>query len=268
MTAPRPPTPDWVNLDEPSAARVYDYLLGGGHNFPVDRQAANRMLRALPDVDVQAGWNRAFLRRAVLLMIEEGITQFLDLGSGIPTVGNVHEIAQRADPHSRVVYVDRDEVAVAHTEMIIAGDDNTAIVRADIRQPQAVLKSPEVTRLLDLRRPVGLLMVSVLHFVPEKCGPGGIIADYRDALAPGSLLALTHVSADHRPAAIAAASEALAGTRDEVHPRSHGQVAAMFTGMDLVRPGVVGVARWRPELSTGVNGADQADIYAGVARKV
>jgi hypothetical protein len=269
MTAPGPSEPVWVNLDEPSAARIYDYLLGGGHNFPVDRKAANQMLRVLPDLDVIASWNRAFLRRAVLLMIEEGITQFLDLGSGIPTVGNVHEIAKRADPNSRVVYVDRDEVAVAHTKMIIADDDSTGIVRSDICQPHTVLGSPEVTRVLDLRRPVGLLMVAVLHFVPDESDLGGVIATYRDAVAPGSLLAMTHLSDDHRPAPVAAVTDIMAGTRDEVHPRSYGQVEAMFAGMELVRPGVVGVDRWRPELSSNGAGAGRADdIYAGVARKV
>ncbi|HET9138861.1 SAM-dependent methyltransferase [Actinophytocola sp.] len=268
MTSPRPPGPDWVNLDRPSPARVYDYLLGGGHNFPVDREAANHMLRVLPGLDAVAGWNRAFLRRAVLFMIDQGITQFLDLGSGIPTVGNVHEIAQRADPGCRVVYVDRDEVAVAHTEMVVADDENTAILRADIRTPHVVLRSPQVGRLLDLRRPVGLLMVAVMHFVSDEADPGGVIAAYLDALPPGSVLALSHLTADHRPTEVALATKALSNTCDQVHPRSYDQVSALFTGLELVDPGVVGVPFWRPELTTGADGVGHDDMYAGVARKV
>jgi hypothetical protein len=141
-------------------------------------------------------------------------------------------------------------------------------VRSDICQPHAVLGSQEVARVLDLRQPVGLLMVAVLHFVPDEFDPGGIIATYRDAVAPGSLLAMTHVSPDNRPEPFAAVTEIMAGTRDEVHPRSYGQVAAMFAGMEPVAPGVVGVDRWRPELSINGDGAGRADIYAGVARKV
>jgi hypothetical protein len=141
--------PDSIDLDLPSAARVYDYLLGGGHNFAVDRLVGQKVLQVLPNGGQIAGSNRAFLRRAVLYMVEHGVTQFLDLGSGIPTVGNVHEVAQEADPACRVVYVDYDEVAVAHSQLLVEGNENVAVVAADFCQPETVLAAPDVTRLLD-----------------------------------------------------------------------------------------------------------------------
>ena len=172
--------PDWVSSDvdisRPSAARVYDYYLGGSHNFPADREMARQAIAMWPELPRIMQANRAFMRRAVRYLIGQGVSQFLDIGSGIPTVGNVHEVAQAAEPEARVVYVDVDPVAVAHSRAILAGDDRTDVVHADLRDVQGVLKDPRTVRLLDLSRPVGVLMVALLHFVPAAADPAGVLA--------------------------------------------------------------------------------------------
>ncbi len=262
--------PEWVpagvNVELPSAARVYDFLLGGGHNFAVDRAVAGKVLQVLPNGGKIAGSNRAFLRRAVLYMVEQGITQFLDLGSGIPTVGNVHEVAQNADAARRVVYVDYDEVAVAHSQLLLKGNENSAVVAADFCRPETVLTAPDVQRLLDFSRPIGLLMVAVLHFVPDEKDPRGVVARYRDALPPGSLVALSHLTADQKPREMAAVVEAMKNSRDPMYFRPYDEFAAMFEGLKLVEPGVVSAPLWRPEPG-GYEGAPE-DVYVGVGRRL
>lgn len=266
MTEPRTSVPGWLRIDVPNVARVYDYLLGGGHNFPADRAVAEQLLRILPNIELIAGMNRAFLRRAVLHLVQRGITQFLDLGSGIPTVGNVHEIAQKACPGARVVYVDRDEVCVAHTELLLDGNPDAGVTQADICEPWTVLGSPQVARLLDFSEPVGLLTVAVLHYLSDEQDPGAVLAAYRDALPPGSALALTHLNADHRPLEYATVMEAMRDSIDVANPRSYEEIGALFAGFDLVPPGVVGAARWRPDLHAAP-WCGQDDLYAGIGIK-
>jgi S-adenosyl methyltransferase len=258
--------PDEINIEVPSAARVYDFLLGGAHNFPADRVVAQRVLQVLPNGAKIAGSNRSFLRRAVLYMVEHGITQFLDLGSGIPTVGNVHEIAQKVDPSSRVVYVDHDEVAVAHSELMLTDNLGAAVVAADFCAPEAVLGSPQVTKLIDFTKPVGLLMVAVLHFVPDEKEPDAVVGRYRDALPAGSLVALSHLTADHHPDAMAAVVEAMKNSRDPMYFRPYDDVVALFDGLDLVPPGVVSAPRWHPEPDSTESGDGPEDVYVGVGR--
>jgi hypothetical protein len=257
--------PDNVDVELPSAARVYDYLLGGGHNFAADRAVGDRVLQAQPNGRQIAGSNRAFLRRAVIYMIEQGITQFLDLGSGIPTVGNVHEVAQRADPDSRVVYVDYDEVAVAHSQLLLRGNGNAAVVAADLCQPDLVLESSAVRRLLDFDRPIGLLMVAVFHFVSDEKNPARIVAAYRDRMPPGSLVALSHLTADHMPHEMAGVVEAMKNSRDPMYFRSKAEIATMFDGLELVEPGLVSAPHWRPEPDS--YDPQVEGVYAGVGRK-
>ncbi|MGH3839576.1 MAG: SAM-dependent methyltransferase, partial [Pseudonocardiaceae bacterium] len=191
--------PDWVpfgvDMTVPNAARVYDYWLDGAHNFAADREMANKIQQVVPAARDAARINRSFLRRVVLFMVDSGIRQFLDIGSGIPTVGNVHEIAQRADPECRIVYVDKEPVAVAHSELLLAGNDRAAAIQANLRDVRGVLDHPQTQRVLDIDQPVGLLMLWLLHFVPDSWDPVGILARYRDRLAPGSYLALSHVTA-------------------------------------------------------------------------
>jgi SAM-dependent methyltransferase len=256
-----------VDLERPSAARVYDYLLGGGHNFASDRAVAERLARVLPAFHM-ARMNRAFLGRVVRFLVEAGIRQFLDLGSGIPTVGNVHEVAQAADPDCRVVYVDCEPVAVAHSELLLAGNDGAAILRADLRDPDAVLGSPITARLIDLGEPIGLLMVGVLQFIPEEDDPWALVARYRDALVPGSYLALSAFTRDAMPEGMGGAVEVCNVTQHPIYPRTRAEIGRMFDGLQLLEPGVVYTSQWRPERLQDV-GEDckRANMHAGVAYK-
>ncbi|MFI9011548.1 SAM-dependent methyltransferase [Actinosynnema sp. NPDC053489] len=262
---------DWVppdvDVNRPSAARVYDFLLGGGHNFAADRRVGGHIVARLPGARAIARSNRAFLRRAVDFMVDRGVTRFLDLGSGIPTVGNVHEIVQRATPEGLVVYVDYEVVAVAHSRLLLRGDERTSVVQADFTSPAAVLRDPAVVRLLDTSDPVGLLMVAVHHFVPDHKDPAGLVARYREALPPGSYVALSHLTADHAPEAMAEVTAAMADSPDPMFFRPRDRVVALFDGLELVEPGVVDAPLWRPE--PGVAAAEfTRGVYAGVGRVV
>jgi SAM-dependent methyltransferase len=255
---------------------VYDYFLGGSHNYAVDRQVARRIVRLMPHVPRFARANRAFLRRAVEYLVAAGVRQFLDIGSGIPTAGNVHEIAQRAAPDARVAYVDTDPIAVAHGRAILSGNDRVAVVQEDLRNPDRVLSDPNVLRVLDLDRPVAVLMVSLLHFIPDSDDPTGAIARYRDALDAGSYLAISHI--EWLPDANPEGEEILAvydrvGT--PLTPRTEARIMAFFDGFDLVEPGLVTLPRWRPEADdepdpdpAGGAGSDGLTGFrAGVGRK-
>jgi hypothetical protein len=214
--------------------------------------------------------NRSFLRRAVRYMVSRGIRQFLDIGSGIPTVGNVHEVAQEADPVCRVVYVDKERVAVTHSNLLLRDNDRALAIQADVRDPEDILGRPEVGRLLDLDKPVGLLTLLLWHFVPDSADPWGLAARYRDAIAPGSYFALTHGGADHDRERVARATDELHQRgADEIHVRSHTEVVRMFDGFEVLEPGVVGCAAWRPEGSGDFSDDPMANvlIHTGVGRK-
>ena len=257
--------PKDVNVDLPSAARVYDYLLGGAHNFAADRAVGEKVLEVLPDGRQVAISNRSFLRRAVRYLVEQGITQFLDLGSGIPTSGNVHEIAQEANPAARVLYVDYDEVAVAHSELLLFGNANATVLASDLTRPDVVLDAPITRQFLDFSQPIGLLMVAVFHFVPDDKDPAGVVAAYRDALPAGSYVALSHLTADHQPEAMAGVVSAMQNSRDPMYFRPYDAVAPMFDGLELVEPGLVSAPHWRPD--AGVRDLGPEGVYAGIARK-
>lgn len=242
--------PPGIDISVPSVSRIYDYYLGGSHNFEVDRQAARRAMEFLPGLPKIMQANRAFMRRAVRYAVAQGVTQFLDIGSGIPTFGNVHEIAQAASPEARVVYVDHDPVAVAHSRAVLVGDDRTGIVAADLRKPRDVLAAPEVSQLLDLDRPVALLLVAVLHFLEDADDPYAAVAELREALAPGSLLVLTHASYEGIPISQEVAGGMVGVYRDIRNPlvmRSGEQITRFFDGFELVDPGVVSMPLWQPE---------------------
>ena len=253
---------------------MYDYWLGGVHNFPADQEAARRILELYPDTALGAQSNRAFMRRAVQYMADAGIRQFLDIGSGIPTQGNVHEIAQQSAPESRVAYVDIDTVAVAEGLELLADNPAATAIRADLRDPGAILAHPQLGGLLDLAQPTGLLLCAVLHFISDDDHPYGVVADLVDALAPGSYLAVSHVAAE----AVGPASSSYENatgvyrrrTTSAVTARSHAEVERFFTGLELVDPGVVWHPLWRPE--PGAQDPFQAEPerslgWAGVARK-
>ena len=238
--------PDEVDVETPSAARMYDYYLGGSHNFAADRRLADETVRVWPDVKHLARANRAFLRRAVSALVDAGVEQFLDLGAGIPTVGSVHETAQSANRYARTVYIDADLVAVAHGTALLADDPNTAVVHADLRDPATVLDGVTATGLLDLSQPVAVLMLAVLPFVPDADDPAGIVAAYRDASAPGSYLALSHGTDDYRPEAAHRAEDVYRRAAQPMTLRSRAEIAALFGGYELLEPGVVDMIHWRP----------------------
>ncbi|HEY3502354.1 MAG TPA: SAM-dependent methyltransferase [Actinocatenispora sp.] len=260
--------PDEIDLDRPSAARMYDSFLGGSHNFAPDRAAARAAIGIIPELPAVMRANRAFLRRAVRYAASLGIRQFLDLGSGIPTVGNVHEVARAADPDARVVYVDVDPVAVAHSRALLAGDDQTAVVEADVRDPGTLLADDTLHATLDLGRPVALLMVALLHFVPDGDDPAGLVRRYADALAPGSVLAVSHGTGDGRTEQSDRMVRLYAGTANPLTARTRAGVAALFDGFELVDPGVVFLPLWRPDSPADVpDRPERFCSYAGVGRK-
>lgn len=255
-----------IDVERPNPARMYDYYLGGAHNFAVDRQAADKVLAVLPETRTFARDNRAFLQRAVRHLVgEAGITQFLDLGSGIPTVGNVHEIAQAANPECRVVYVDHEPVAVAQSRRLLTGNPRTAVISADLRERDLILNHPSTRELLDFSRPIALLMVAVFPFIPDADRPAEIIASYRDNCVPGSYLALSHsLTPDYWPGAVAEAIELYTHSTHPLFLRAPDEVAPFFAGYELIDPGLVMAAAWRPDQPTSLKRAQESRSVAGV----
>lgn len=260
--------PTSVDLEKPSAARAYDYVLGGNHNFAVDRDLVETLLSVQPEVKRFAIMNRAFMRRAVLFMVDQGIRQFLDLGSGIPTVGNVHEIAHDIDPASRVVYVDNEHVAVAHSQLLLENNDNAVMVHADITKPGLVLSDEATVRTLDFRRPIGLLAITIGHYILDEQDPVGVFAAYREALPSGSYLALTHLTNDFELVNGDRLTETMKRSQNNVKARSRSEVLGFFGDFELVEPGLVTTSQWRPERDADPSDDWQKDgLYAGIARK-
>ncbi|MFD9984512.1 SAM-dependent methyltransferase [Streptomyces massasporeus] len=261
--------PRSIDISVPSVSRMYDYYLGGSHNFEVDREAARRAMEFMPGLPKVMQANRAFMRRAVRYAAGRGISQFLDIGSGIPTFGNVHEVAQAARPGARVVYVDHDPVAVAHSQAVLEGIDDAGVVAADLRKPQEILRSPEVERLIDLNQPVALLLVAILHFVEDEDDPYGAVAELREALAPGSLLVLTHASYEGIPLPPERAGGAVDVYEDIRNPlimRSREEIARFFEGYDMVEPGLVAMPHWRPDTAPEDEDPYAFSGFAGVGR--
>jgi hypothetical protein len=260
---------DEIDLHRPNAARVYDYYLGGSHNFAVDREMGERAIALWPELPVLIRANRTFLRRAVLFLVEAGIRQFLDLGSGIPTVGNVHEVAQGAAPGARVVYVDSDPVVISHSEHMLTGNDDATIVRGDLRRPGEILDHVDVRGLLDLAQPVAVLALAVLHFVPDSDDPAGIVQQYRDAMATGSYLALSHASQEGHQQRAEAHSALYARTATPMTMRTEDEIRHLLEGFALVEPGLVHPPLWRPEQGElPPPTAAHLAGYAAVGRKV
>ncbi len=267
MAPPRWAPPE-IDTERASASRMYDYFLGGSHNFRIDREVAEKTRKHMPDLPELMQVNRAFLRRAVRHCVAAGIDQFLDLGSGIPTVGNVHEVAQQRNPAVRVVYVDADPVAIAHSRAILTGNIRATAIQADLRDPDSVLGHPELRRLLDLTRPVALLMVAVLHFVPDACAPAEVIGRFRAALAPGSRLVISHGSyGDSNRPEIAEAIEVYVRAGTPFLYRTREEITAFFEGFEPVDPGIVQLPLWRPERGDRVGEeARRFPGFAGVGR--
>jgi len=264
-TADRPPNPE----DRPSNARMYDYFLGGYHNFAVDREAAERILTVEPDFALILRANRAFLRRAVAFAVDAGIRQFLDLGAGIPTVGSVHEVAQLMDPATRVVYVDIDPIATVLSRDILAGNQCAVAIQSNAAQPDALLRHPDVQRILDLRQPVAVLLVAFLHLVADDEEALRVVRHLRDAIAPGSYLVITHGTDDFSPERSAKTATVFNRATTPVRLRSREQVLRYFDGFELVEPGIVPTPSWRPESEDDlfVTEPERAQAFAGVGFK-
>ncbi|HEV2780993.1 MAG TPA: SAM-dependent methyltransferase [Actinophytocola sp.] len=267
MSAERPSwVPQDIDLDRPNAARIYDYFLGGACNFRVDREFAAKAMEVMPDVGRAAQRNRAFLGRAVRFCVSQGIRQFLDIGSGIPTVGNVHEIAQGIDPRCRVLYVDNEPVAVAHAERMLEGNENVAILQADLCDPDTILNSELADRLLDFDRPLALLMLAVLHFVPDSAHPRSAIEQYLKVMAPGSFLVVSHGCIETAEAAAVHASYRRTSTPGVLRNRQ--EILDLMAGTELVEPGLVWTPQWRPDSPTDVGDhPERAITVAAVGRK-
>jgi hypothetical protein len=241
--------PPGIDTGKANIARVYDWWLGGSHNFRADQDAARAMIAVEPNARAIARANRAFLGRAVRFLAgQAGIRQFLDIGSGIPTQDNVHQVAQAATAGARVVYADADDVAVAHSRLILDGNADAAVIQADARDPGRILADPETQLLLDFSQPVAVLLVAMLHFIPDADGPGQIVASLRDALPAGSYLVISHACSDPRPDLLSAFETVYkAKVAARGRARTRAEITRFFDGFTLVDPGLVWLPQWRPD---------------------
>ncbi|MFI5910278.1 SAM-dependent methyltransferase [Dactylosporangium sp. NPDC051541] len=257
-------------MNRPHPARVYDYLLGGTEHYPADRAAAEAGLAANPSSRIPPRENRGFLRRAVeYLALEHGVRQFLDIGTGIPTSPNVHEVAQAVDPRARIVYVDNDPIVLAHARSLTGGrpEGRTEYLDADLRDVERILAAPGLRAALDLRRPVALMLVAVLHFLEDEDKPHELVRQLADALPAGSYLALSHLTGDFDPAAWERVAAIYARDGVALRVRSREEIAAFFDGLELLDPGLVVVTRWRPDAEVDRRATDaQVSVYCGIAR--
>lgn len=260
--------PEGIDLDRPSASRVYDYFVGGMHNFEIDRELARQIEKFTPNVAETMRANRDLLRRCVRFLTDQGIDQFLDLGSGIPTVGNVHEVAQARNPKARVAYVDIDPVAVAHSQAILGDNPLAVVVHGDVARPESILADPLVADLLDFDRPIAVLLLGVLHFVPDEADPAAGVAQLQALCAPGSYLAITHATADGQPAEVLEAQKLSGRTSTEISLRTRDEIATYFHDWTLVEPGLVHLPLWRPEDPADIGeNPEGSGAYGGLARK-
>jgi hypothetical protein len=262
---------DWRTTfrpDIPSAARVYDYLLGGKDNYPADRAVAESMIAQLPNVQLAVRWNRAFLRRVVRYLINEaGIRQIVDIGAGLPTAGDTHEVAQAASPEARVVYVDHDPVVLAHARSMLHGVPNTAIIEQDLLEPDEILADPILRSLIDFREPTAFLFLSILHFVADEDDPAGLIAALLDPFPVGSYVAISHATPDEVPA-VTDVERVFDEATERAHVRSRAAVRTLVAGLEIIEPGLTWPPEWRPDPDDVVS-ANAAESYycVVVARK-
>ncbi|UQU63453.1 SAM-dependent methyltransferase [Couchioplanes caeruleus] len=255
-----------IDTTRPHVARMYDYYLGGKDNFAVDREAVAAVEAAMPEVRQLARENRAFLRRAVTFMTSAGIRQFIDIGAGLPTAGNTHEVAQATAPGARVVYVDNDPIVLAHGRALLATDGDTTVVTADLRDPDDVIGHDEVRHLIDFTRPVGVLLIAMTHFLRDD-ERDRVMGTLRGSLAPGSYLAATHVTGDgHSREAVEGVEAAYRKTPTPIYFRRHDEVARFFDGFALVEPGLVTVDEWRPDPGDPAPEPTRW-LYGGVGRR-
>jgi hypothetical protein len=259
-----------IDTSKPHPARMYDYYLGGKNHFAADRETAEKGLAAWQAGRVAARENRAFLGRAVhFLAAEAGIRQFLDIGTGLPTTNNVHEVAQAVAPSARVVYADNDPLVLAHARALLTSspEGRTAYIQADLRDPGKLLADPVVREVLDFSQPIALMLVAVLHFIPDEFRPTEILKTLIDAMPPGSYLVASHITGEHDPEGPAAGARAYRAAGLPAQLRDCDQFAELaFTGLELVPPGVVLVSEWRPQGTGPRPTPSEVSWYGGVAR--
>jgi S-adenosyl methyltransferase len=267
--------PEGVDASAPTAARLYDYYLGGTTNYEVDREAAERLRSQMPELSDAAWANRSFHQRAARwLTAERGIRQFIDIGSGLPTQGNTHEIVQAVAPDARVVYVDIDPMVEVQAASLLVPDTRTTVITADMRDPDSVMKNPGLRAIIDFSRPVGILMTAVLHFVADGSDPGRLVARYMDAVPPGSYLALSHITSDKLPArSVQAMYDLYQHANEQMHLRSKGEVQKFFDGLEIeppyegAEPVVTYTGNWGAEALELADSEGSRWCYCAVARR-
>jgi S-adenosyl methyltransferase len=265
---------DWsavdASMEQYNSARYYDYLLGGYHNFAVDRKVGDLVINICPDIRLGALANRAFLRRAVKFLCQQGIDQFLDIGSGIPTAGNVHEVAQKVNPAARVVYVDIDPIAVIHSQALLKNNPNAATIQEDIHNIDKILAHPSFTALIDLHRPLGVLLLSILHYVKDDTRLQRILKGLHGSLAAGSYIAISHYTVEGASAeTIAQINRLAAGAGSPTVSRTQAEISRLLAGFELVEPGVVYIPRWHPECAEDLffDQPERSMAFAGMGCK-
>ncbi|HEX9064303.1 MAG TPA: SAM-dependent methyltransferase [Streptosporangiaceae bacterium] len=267
--------PAGIDPTRPSPARMYDYMLGGTHNFEADRAATEQFRQQMPDLYDAAWANRGFHGRAARWMaIEHGVRQFIDVGSGLPTQSNTHEVVRAVAPDARVVYIDSDPMVLVLARELLTDDGATAVIQADLRDPEAVLGHPDLRRLIDFSQPAGLLMTAVLQFVADEDDPWGLVAQYMAALRPGSFLALSHITMDKLPPrAVQTGVQVYQRATESAHPRTKAEIERFFAGLELVPPyegagpELANVGMWGSEDPEAADSDGSRAFYCGVARK-
>jgi trans-aconitate methyltransferase len=274
MMAQTPRAPAGVDVSRPAPARIYDYMLRGSNHYDSDAKAAERILSVVPEIRDCAWSNRGFHQRAAKWIAEQGVRQFVDIGSGLPTVGNTHEVVQKVIPGARVVYVDHDPMVVEQGGQLLAEDASTRLICADLRKPETILDHPDLHELIDLREPAGLLLTAVMMFVSDSSDPWGLVARYTGALAPGSYLALSHLTDDFKPPVTAERFRAVFDHATErLYFRSQAGIGRFFDGLELVapyqgaRPSLCYTGVWAAEDPVAADSDGARWLYCGVARK-
>jgi len=257
------------DVSVPNVARIYDYLLGGKDNYQADRDAAERLIKVLPEAELACRQNRRFLERVVRFLVSEcGIRQIIDIGTGLPTQGNVHQVAQEEAPATRVVYADYDRVVVRHAEALLARNERVAVVHADLRTPRELITHRDLGKLIDFGQPVAILILATLHFITDDERPDEIIRLLRSTMAPGSYLALSHITAeDVQPDDSKSAQAVYASASAPAIPRTRKEIARFFHELELVPPGLVNINTWPAAEVRDVPETSMLLMYGGVARK-
>jgi S-adenosyl methyltransferase len=264
------PSPYGFDTTVAHPARRYNYWLDGKDNFAADRDSGDMIAAAFPSIRAAVRENRAFLQRTISFLVREaGIRQFLDIGTGLPTADNTHEVAQALAPDSRIVYVDNDPIVLAHARALLTSsrEGATAYIDADLRDPRRILNDPELHMTLDLSQPVGLIMLAIVHFIDDAEDPHAIVRQLVDTMAPGSYLVMSHATYDPMPPhVVTRLKAAIANTGEKGGPRDRAQFTGFFDGLDLVEPGVVPIGEWRPTPGSVVPDPADVGVYGAVAR--